>query len=198
MQAGGDVTDILKAGRDSMLKVRFNSDKWKKAVEKFTQVNAGKAGSHYNATRMLFMLLLEKVILKTPVKYGRARGGFGAAPGIVIPPANPIDGKPDQTEEGRKLSTYSETVTTGKIRMALVNGVEYIEYLESGSSLQAPFGMVRISQLELDKEIRGRALPASIEAIYAEAAAKAGMTKEAVAARARGIGRALGLLEGNA
>jgi maltodextrin utilization protein YvdJ len=63
LQAGGDVTDLLKAGRDSMLKVRFNSDKWKKAVEKFAKVNAGKAGSHYNATRMLFMLLLTGEII---------------------------------------------------------------------------------------------------------------------------------------
>jgi hypothetical protein len=30
------MTDILKAGKDSMLKVRFNTKRWKATVEKFT------------------------------------------------------------------------------------------------------------------------------------------------------------------
>lgn len=195
---GGDVSDTLGKAQGAMISARVNTKNWKKSVEGFVKETMKSGGTHSEAIRILFFRLLERVILKAPVDTGRARGGFGAAPGMKLPPANPLPPKTDQTAEGLKLSTYSEQLSGAKLRMAIVNAVEYIEALEHGHSLQAPVGMVRISEMELQKEISGKALPAAVEALYAEAASRTGMTKEYVAARAGGLAKALGLLEGNA
>jgi hypothetical protein len=192
------VSETLTRAKGAMISARLNTKDWKKSVEKFAAEATKQGGTHSQAIRSLFFRLLEKVILKSPVDTGRARGGWGAAPGVKLPPATPLPPKTDQTAEGLKLSTYSENLTGPKLKMALVNAVEYIEALEKGHSLQAPIGMVRISEMELQQEISGKALPAAVEALYEEAAARTGMTKAKVSSRARGLARALGLMEGNA
>jgi hypothetical protein len=82
------------------------------------------------------------------------------------PPAPGRD--PKETEEGRKQGGFSETRTQYGIKLTIANKVAYIEALEFGHSLQAPFGMVRVSVRELEQAMGGRQLPDGIRAIYAE------------------------------
>ena len=192
----------IQAGKGVSIRFKLDSDTWKKTVRKFIRETSKKLGGHHKAGKSLFFSLVEKVIFKTPVDTGMARGGWGALPGVKLPPANPIAGKPDQTAEGKKLSEFKDQSSPTKVKLVLTNRVPYIEFLENGThmSLQAPFGMVAISERELAAELGVRKLPAAIEAVYKEAAIRSGLTEAAVSGRAGGIAKGFGLLadEGDA
>ena len=146
---------------------KLDTEGWKATTRKFILEAGGDKGAHNKAARQIFMLWLRSIIFRTPVDTGRARGGFGAFPGVKIPASNPLAPKVDQTAEGLALSKFSKSLTAGKIRYTVVNNVEYIEFLESGSSFQAPHGMVAISQAEVLRILGGK-LPPDLEAIYQE------------------------------
>jgi hypothetical protein len=103
--------------------------------------------------------LLNKIILRTPVDLGRARGGWfvgmknlmtkgGGKGGIEIYKQG---GSSEGYAQGEKEGKYSETGTGGKKVIEITNAVPYILFLEYGHSKQAPRGMVRISISEMKR-----------------------------------------------
>lgn len=143
----------------------------------------------------LAMKLMAKVIDKNPVDFGVSRAGWSKAGellGIDIP--RPRDGKPFDP------GVASVAGDGKRYTVTLTNGVEYTMHLETGSSTQAPFGMVRVSMRELEAELGagsafGASLPAAIQRIYAETWAQQGLAP-GTPLRAGMIRDAIGLTEG--
>jgi len=93
--------------------------------------------------------ILKKVIFKTPVRYGRARGGWQVDIDKLPTGDTPLD----------KTGNRTLTKGTNKIlklhpfqSVLIVNNVEYIIYLEGGSSEQAAEGMLGISVQEVTSQ----------------------------------------------
>lgn len=95
----------------------------------------------------------QAAILATPVDTGRARGGWSVA---VNRDPTPGDFPPDLTGSlaiGRAVSVLG--VPSGKIDFInVVNAVEYIDFLENGSSKQAPAGMTPSAILAAQSYLR--------------------------------------------
>lgn len=95
--------------------------------------------------------LWNRITLKTPVDTGRARAGWGVSigdPQVVTPEPGP-HGAPTPPD----LSAIDGTQL-----IYVLNNVEYVQYLEEGTSKQAPAGMVRISLAEVELEIEAMLL----------------------------------------
>lgn len=103
--------------------------------------------------RTVGLEILKRVIQKTPVDTGRARGSWqvliGAAP---------------TTETGVLDKTGSQALQAGLAVLANVkafdviyisNPVHYVVYLENGSSKQAPAGMVDVTLAEVTQLFGG-------------------------------------------
>lgn len=166
----------IAAGKKALMSMKLDTKGFGRAIRKFA---SSYKGSREQAARAIFFRLLEKIILKSPVDTGMMRGGWGATPGVIIPKANPAPPKKDRTEEGKKLSEFTEETTGTRIRLTVINRVPYAVYLEEGSSKQAPFGMVRISAKELEHELTGKGIPQEIFAVYQEVWAKLGLSPSA-------------------
>lgn len=94
--------------------------------------------------RALAFKFIGKVIPRTPVDTGRARGGWTAMPRT----AGLASGS--KAREGRAVSSYTEKGRrTDKFSIEVHNGVPYISYLELGSSQQAPGGFIRLTLREM-------------------------------------------------
>lgn len=93
--------------------------------------------------------IAEKLITRTPVDTGRARGNWNAS-------IDRADSSTGQRSEGAALS--KATATTAELELGdtfhLTNGLPYIYRLEYGWSKQAPAGMVRISVDEFNAALR--------------------------------------------
>lgn len=90
--------------------------------------------------------LSRRVILRTPVDTGRARGNW-------IPSINVVSTETTLTTDQSGAATIGEAAsvssrTSGNI-FYLTNNLPYIRKLEFGSSQQSPAGMVRVSIQEL-------------------------------------------------
>lgn len=145
--------------------------------------------------RAMFFELLGLVIDKTPVREGRARGGFGAgadALGAKLDFSGATAKDDGAIAEGRALSKFEEEKRTTGIRLTVTNAVVYIEPLEKGSSTQAPFGMLQISLREMQQRLGGRRIPEGVREIYAETWRKNGL-EQGASLRASDILRALGV-----
>jgi len=93
--------------------------------------------------------LLTRIVFRTPVDTGRARGnwqiGIGEAPTGLT--EDDEDGSQTNAEGLRRLGEY----TSGVVTIWIVNNVNYISFLEDGSSQrQAPAGMVALSLAEVE------------------------------------------------
>lgn len=90
---------------------------------------------------------LRRIVLKTPVDTGRARGNWqttvGSAPAGEQRSETPI-------EDGAAVLKQIEAFCI----VYVSNNVPYIIYLEDGSSKQAPHGMLRITLSELEAMFR--------------------------------------------
>ena len=91
---------------------------------------------------------LNRIVLRTPVDTGRARGGWIISTGVL----------PETTETTRLDTTGQETISVGTQviltadpydNIHISNNVDYIVYLEEGTSQQAPQGMVNVTFAEL-------------------------------------------------
>jgi hypothetical protein len=109
------------------------------------------------ALRKTVFDLMNKVIFRTPVDLGRARGGWfvgiqnlmakgGGKGGIG---RYKQGGTTEGYAQGEKEGRYSETETGGKKVIEITNAVSYIIFLEYGRSKQSPRGMVRVSISEM-------------------------------------------------
>lgn len=96
--------------------------------------------------RMFVLKIWNGVTQKTPVDTGRARAGWAiieGTPDAPVPPEGQYGPPPPAKIE----------VVDGKRVVYVINAVEYVNWLEEGSSQQAPAGMVRVTLAELEREI---------------------------------------------
>lgn len=104
--------------------------------------------------RGTFLALAGKVILRTPVDTGRARGNWQAQ---VNRPAKSVLDISDKSGSKANSEARTESVKA-KLgdKLYLTNNLPYIEGLENGTSSQAPNGMVKVAVAEFDQVVRGQ------------------------------------------
>lgn len=96
--------------------------------------------------RKVCLEIFRRVIMRTPVKTGRARGNWQCAIGDV--PAGTIElNDADGSATVSAVDAVVANVKAGDV-IYLVNNVPYILKLENGSSKQAPAGMVGMTLTE--------------------------------------------------
>ncbi len=95
--------------------------------------------------------MTRRVIFRTPVKTGRARGNWQAT--INNPATGPVTGVDTAGNSTLAEAAPITEVAPGNVYY-LTNNLPYAERLEFGWSQQAPSGMVRITLSELDRSIR--------------------------------------------
>ena len=88
-----------------------------------------------------------RVVRRTPVDTGRARGSWGVAIGQPRPGPRDREDK-DGSQAMAEVQNAIATMQLGD-RIFLVTSLEYMPVLETGSSGQAPAGMVRITRNEI-------------------------------------------------
>lgn len=100
-------------------------------------------------SRKIALEAFRRVILRTPVKTGRARGNWQCTTG------GPATGQLDvEDASGAKAVSVMQAQVQGwkaisGTSILLTNNLPYIGRLEHGSSIQAPSGMVAITIAEL-------------------------------------------------
>ncbi len=101
------------------------------------------------ALRTIAFEFINRVIKKTPVDEGRARGGWMSyllAHGL---PGSTGGSNPKAIAEGIAASSFRQNLNGSDQFIILVNAVNYIIMLEYGHSSQAPAGMMRLTFREL-------------------------------------------------
>jgi hypothetical protein len=115
-------------------------DQWVKGYVRKYPDEQGKA------LRNVMLNLLGRIVPRTPVDTGRARGGW-------YPYADhagaPVVGGGPGAAQGRSEGSFREDLDGANQFIEVTNGVPYIKRLEYGYSTQAPAGMVRVSMREL-------------------------------------------------
>lgn len=95
-----------------------------------------------------------RITKRTPVDTGRARASWdvkNGAPSNFIPPITV--GKVDPASANGKDISKEIASITGTMPVYITTAIDYMKYLEDGSSKQSPAGMVRISMAEIEIEI---------------------------------------------
>jgi len=104
------------------------------------------------ATQKLALEGLRRLVNKTPVDTGRAKGNWQTTIGSVATGTN------DTTDPGgqKTISQGADTITGAPIfrPIAITNNLPYIVALEHGHSQQAPHGMLAITVSELESQFR--------------------------------------------
>lgn len=104
------------------------------------------------AVRKISLELFSRVILKTPVDTGRARGNWQVAIGSLP------NGTLDLNDASGTATVSKATATTAGVKAGdviyLVNNLPYAQRLEDGYSGQAPAGMVALSVQEFQQIAR--------------------------------------------
>ena len=121
-----------------------------------------KAGDRADlVVRKVALDLFSKVVLKTPVDTGRARGHWTA--GVNHAPAG-LTGRLDKSGAGA-IAGIAATVSTARAgdSIYLANNLPYIVRLEYGHSKQAPAGMVRTTIDEFQAAVNRAAAEAQRE-----------------------------------
>jgi hypothetical protein len=102
------------------------------------------------ATEKISHDLHTKIIKRTPVKLGRARGSWGV--GIGAPHKGP---PPPPNLTNYEVFDIKTVTINGTAPVYITSNLVYIEPLENGWSKKAPNGMVAISVAEVVAEIDG-------------------------------------------
>ena len=97
--------------------------------------------------RKIALEVLRRVVMRTPVRSGRARGNWQTSVG------SPMDGEIDRTDKGGGAAigdgaSVIDGWDVSNVAIFLMNNVPYIQALEDGHSTQAPSGMVKITVAE--------------------------------------------------
>lgn len=105
------------------------------------------------AQKKIALDLFTKIIVKTPVDTGRARGNWqitinAPATGVIDVTGGKSSGDGALTAGSKKISSVKGFVT-----IFITNNVDYIGFLEEGSSDQAPKGMVALSIAEVSASL---------------------------------------------
>ena len=93
-----------------------------------------------------------RVVRRTPVDTGRARLSWNIARNQAdesVAPENPSQGRRALTTSNQKLTRIRPDKRMQPIHIS--NNLEYIRFLEEGSSTQAPQGMVAITLAEVQR-----------------------------------------------
>lgn len=106
-------------------------------------------GSVEKVIRKACIDLYRAIVEKTPVDTGRAKASWG----LSTNHAEDIRNNPDGYTGSEIRQIVSENVSDFKVSIhddtvTIYNNLEYIKYLEDGTSQQAPTGMVAISLAE--------------------------------------------------
>lgn len=100
----------------------------------------------------LSLQVLMGVVMRTPVDTGRARGNWQVSIGATI------EGTIERSEKGTIGDPSGATVREGELVLSrysgfqsvfIVNNVEYIEYLNEGSSKQIPANFIELTLTEV-------------------------------------------------
>lgn len=135
---------------NDIAKMNRSLDKFNAEVKEFFQKKL--PSEVIKAQKKLVLEALRRVVQRTPVDTGRARGNWQVS---IASPAESVLDASDKDGGG--------TISKGLAAMAslppyqivwISNNVDYIEFLEEGSSKQAPQGMVRMTVLDLRRMIR--------------------------------------------
>ena len=112
------------------------------------RVNAKMRDRADKIMRAVALEASRRIVMRTPVDTGRARGNWHAS--IGSPDLTVDMGKMDPGG-GATIAVHQVVVANTRYGDAfyIVNGVPYIRRLEFGSSRQAPAGMVGITAREL-------------------------------------------------
>lgn len=99
--------------------------------------------------RKIALDILRRLVMRTPVDTGRARGNWQVSVG------SPAQTAVDATDKGGGATIEAAVPTVegwdaSKVAIFLMNNVPYISALEDGHSDQAPSGMVKITLAEFD------------------------------------------------
>ncbi len=121
-----------------------NLDQFNRELHEFIQ-NIPKDAVVFQ--KRIVLEALRRIVLRTPVDTGRARGNWQTA--IGQPLASQLDtlDKAGQETIDKGLQAIAELPPYSVVWIS--NNVDYIEFLEAGSSKQAPAGMVSITVEEL-------------------------------------------------
>ena len=93
--------------------------------------------------------LFRKIILKTPVDTGRARGNWQM--NVGTPLKNEKD-TADRNGSGTVQNGFANLLSLSPFQTIFItNNVQYIGSLENGRSRQAPKGMVKVSIAEVNQ-----------------------------------------------
>lgn len=95
-----------------------------------------------------------RITNRTPVATGRAKASWdvkNGTPSNFIPPITVGKVNP-ASAAGKDVSNQIASIT-GTMPVYITTAIDYMKYLENGSSQQAPAGMVRISMAEIEIEI---------------------------------------------
>lgn len=111
-------------------------------------------GNRDQVLRKIALDMFSRVILRTPVDKGRARGNWHVSIGRVDDNVLQLDDKAG-TATISAAAAHIAQVKAGDV-IYLINNLPYIGKLESGSSKQAPAGMVEITVQEFSSLV-GRA-----------------------------------------
>lgn len=108
-------------------------------------------GNFEQVIRKACIDLYRAITERTPVDTGRAKASWGiSTTGAAAP-----QGDPEGYSHGELIDIINGYVSDFKFtvhddKVIISNNLEYIEYLENGSSKQAPSGMVAISLSEFE------------------------------------------------
>lgn len=119
-----------------------------KAFRRWTEdlVKDLKRTAAERALKALAFEFLSRVIPRTPVDTGRARGGWAS---YLIRLGKTVNGVGAGSSLGVDEGSFEEHFTESEQSIVLINAVHYIVLLEYGWSDQAPAGMVRITFREM-------------------------------------------------
>ena len=132
----------------------------KSVSSQFTKVKNNALKNISEVQRAVFFEMSNRIIQRTPVDTGRARANWqadveGFKGGVVDAPASAGGGT------SKAIQSVVESLSKHRPGQALTlgNNLEYVPFLENGSSQQAPQGMVALTVAEfkgiVEVQVRG-------------------------------------------
>jgi len=104
----------------------------------------------WTINRKVALEVLRRVVMRTPVESGRAKGNWQTSVGT------PIEREIERTDKGggsviSSAVSVIESWESDNVSIFLMNNLPYIGRLEDGYSSQAPAGMVKITVAEFQQ-----------------------------------------------
>jgi hypothetical protein len=144
------VNELNRLGRRAEKATSLSAKEFNAAIDEYVEEILPEQFVTFH--RWVAMELLRRVVMKTPVDTGRARGNWQ----ITID--TPADGETDVADRRGGRTVDAEGAKLGRVYFGcvvwLTNNVAYIISLEGGWSDQAPAGMLALSLQEISVSLR--------------------------------------------